>query len=155
MTIAKNTWPWTFGRVLCILGGLPYVIAIILSLTPFGSMLWPFLSVLVSTYTGLIITFIAGSHWGFSQRMQDKSAKRVMLLSNLLVIFIWLGILFPIWVFSWLILLFGLWLGFALDRFLFSHQAIDKDYLVFRLKMTIFVSCSILALAFIGRHAMW
>lgn len=155
MSVEKNVWPWTFGRVLCILGALPFVIALMLSLTPFGSMLWPFLSVLVSTYTGLIITFIAGSQWGFSQKMQDKSAKRVMLLSNLLVIFIWIGILFPIWVFSWLILMVGLWLGFALDRFLFSHQAIDKAYLVFRLKMTIFVSVCILALAFLGRNAMW
>jgi hypothetical protein len=151
----NKQWPGTFGRVLCILGALPFVLALIAAALPFGLMLWPFMAVLVSTYTGLIITFIAGSHWGFSQKMSVKPAKRVMLLSNLLVIFIWLGILFPIWVFSWLLLLVGLWLGFALDRYLFSHQVIEKPYLMFRFKMTLAVSFAILTLAFLGRNAMW
>lgn len=155
MSVDQKSWPWNFGRFLCILGALPFVLAIILSLLPNSSMWWPFFAVLVSSYAGLIISFIAGSHWGFSQKIQDSSAKRVMLLSNLLVILTWIGILFPIWEFSFLILMLSLWLAFALDRFLFSHQAIDKAYLVFRLKMTIFVSVSIIALACLGQHTAW
>ena len=155
MSVDTKTWPWNFGRVLCILGSLPYLIALILMLIPNASMWWPFLAVLVSSYSGLIISFIAGSHWAFSQKIEDASAKRVLLLSNLLVILTWIGVLFPIWEFSFLMLLLGLWLAFALDRFLFSHHAIDKAYLVFRLKMTIFVTLNMIALACLGQHTLW
>ena len=155
MILDKQIWPWRYGRVLCILGALPYVLALMFRLIPHTAMWWPFISVLISSYTGLIISFIAGSHWGLSQKLSASLAKRVLLCSNLLVILSWVGILFPLWSFSFLILILGLWFAFALDSMLFSQQAIDKAYLIFRLKMTIFVSLNMIILACLGQHQLW
>jgi Protein of unknown function (DUF3429) len=151
MTESKKIWPGRSGQILAWLGTLPFVIALLVSLTPYRLHVWPFLVVIVSTYAAMIVTFIAGTHWGLSSHLPENKANKVMICSNLITLFAWLGILFPSWLISWMIVLTCYWLAFAVDKFIYRHSGIDSSYLNMRLKVTIFVTVILLFLVFLGR----
>ena len=149
--VSKNIWPGRTGHVLAWLGTLPFIIATIVCFTPFRLFLWPFLVVLVSTYAAMIVTFIAGSHWGLSAHIPEKNAKKVMIYSNLITLLAWLGILFPSWIVSWVIVLTCYWLAYAIDKTIHKHGGSDDNYLKMRLHVTTFVTVSLCLMIFLGR----
>lgn len=149
--IEKKVWPGKAGHVLAWLGTLPFLIAVIVCFTPFRLFVWPFLVVLTSTYAAMIVTFIAGTHWGLSSQMPYDKAKRVMIYSNLITLLAWLGILFPSWLISWLILLTCYWLTYAVDKSIQKQGGSDSSYLRMRFYVTTFVTISILMMIFLGR----
>ena len=147
----KINWPGRSGHLLAWLGTIPFLIALVLSLTAYRQQLWPFLVVIVSTYAAMIVTFIAGSHWGMSSKLPEKTAKKVMIYSNLLTLFAWLGILFPSWIISWLIVLSCFWLAYGVDRTIQNHGGSDVAYLKMRLHITSMVTLILFVLIFLGR----
>jgi hypothetical protein len=151
MTEQKQLWPGRAGHVLAWLGTIPFIIALIVSLSPYRLHVWPFLVVLVSTYAAMIVTFIAGTHWGLSAHIPENKAKKVMILSNLITLFAWLGILFPSWLISWMIVLSCYWLAYAIDKTIERHGGSDAKYLKMRLHITTVVTVILFILIFLGR----
>ena len=149
--VIRSNWPGRAGHVLAWLGTIPFILAFMVSLTAYRLEAWPFLVVIVSTYAAMIVTFIAGSHWGMSAHIPADKAKKVMIYSNLITLFAWLGILFPSWIISWVIVLSCYWLAYALDRTICRHGGSDPAYLKMRLHVTSFVSLILLVLMFLGR----
>ena len=151
MTEQKKLWPGRTGHVLAWLGTIPFVIALLVSLSPYRLHVWPFLVVLISTYAAMIVTFIAGTHWGLSAHIPDNKAKKVMILSNMITLFAWLGILFPSWLISWVIVLSCYWLTYAVDKTIHRHAGSDDAYLKMRLHVTTFVTVTLCIMIFLGR----
>lgn len=147
----KNHWPGRQGHVLAWLGTIPFIIAFVISLTAYRQHLWPFLVVIVSTYAAMIVTFIAGSHWGMSSRIPEKNAKKVMIYSNVITLFAWLGILFPSWIISWLIVLSCYWLAYLVDKSIQAHGGSNIAYLKMRFHVTSMVTAILFILIFLGR----
>lgn len=147
----KNIWPGRMGHVLAWLGTIPFILALLVSLTAYRLQVWPFLVVIVSTYAAMIVTFIAGSHWGLSSKIPHKNAKKVMIYSNAITLFAWLGILFPSWIISWLIVLSCYWLAYLVDKSIQRHGGSDVAYLKMRLHVTSMVTAILFILIFLGR----
>lgn len=147
----KYNWPGTRGHLLAWLGLIPFIIALVVSLTAYRQNLWPFLVVIVSTYAAMIVTFISGSHWGLSSKIPEKKAKKVMIYSNLITLFAWLGILFPSWIISWLMVISCYWLAYGVDRCIQKQGGTDAAYLKMRLHVTSLITFIMLILIFLGR----
>jgi hypothetical protein len=147
----KKLWPGRTGHILAWLGTLPFMIALIVSFTPYRLHIWPFLVVIVSTYAAMIVTFIAGTHWGLSYNLPENKARKVMIFSNLITLLAWLGILFPSWLISWIIVLSCYWLAYAVDKSIHRHGGSDAAYLNMRLHVTSFVTVILFMLVFLGR----
>jgi hypothetical protein len=137
-----------FSQIMAWLGALPFIAALILSLTPYRLHYWSFIVVLMSTYTGLIVTYIAGSHWGFAMQSPHEDGHKTIIWSHLITILAWVGILFPSWIFSWAILTICLWAAYAVDY----HLKIQASYLKMRLQITTVVSICLFIMAILGRH---
>ena len=137
-----------FSQIMAWLGALPFIAAVMISLTPYRLHYWSFIVVVMSTYTGLIVTYISGSHWGFAMQSPQKAGNKVIIWSHLITLSAWVGILFPSWIFSWGILTICLWAAYAVDNYL----KIQASYLKMRLQITTLVSMCLFIMAFLGRH---
>jgi len=155
MSTAKKVWPGTLGNILSWFGTLPFIIATIICFTKFKIFVWPFLVVIISTYAAMIVTFVAGSHWGMSATLDYKKAKKIMISSNVITLLAWAGILFPSWIVSWSIILVCYWLAFLMDRVIFLNGGSSMTYLKMRLYITVFVSLSLLIMMYLGRSQLW
>lgn len=165
-------WPTRTGKVLAWLGIVPFVLALFAVLahklhawigfvpvigslaglvSRVGDVVWPVVEVLISTYTALIVTFIAGSQWGATRQMEPKLASKVMVTSNAATLFAWLAILVPSWVISFVMLLICLWLVWIVDVRLTKHGIWNSHYLKLRTYITIVVSICLGLLLFLGR----
>lgn len=145
-------WPTRTGKLLTFLGVIPFLLAVAVAYTQAGGQLWPILVVLVSTYTALIVTFIAGSQWGVTRFHADKPCTLVLVLSNVSTLLAWLGILFPSWVISWLILLICLWLVLAVDHRLFKKGIWPIAYIKLRLMITTIVTFCFVTMIYFGQQ---
>jgi hypothetical protein len=137
-------------KILSYAGTLPYLIALVIGLTPYKWQAWPFLVVLLSTYSALIVSFIAGSHWGLLLS-KPKESKALLVLTNMLVLFAWFGMLIPSWIISFSILFICFWAVLAVDYKLYKKGLFLQTYFNMRLMITIVVSISFMALMFLGR----
>jgi Protein of unknown function (DUF3429) len=140
--------PTRFSQIMAWLGALPFIAALVLSLTPYRLHYWSFIVVLVSTYAGLIVTYIAGSHWGFAMQAPQKVGNKAIIWSHLITLLAWVGILFPSWILSWFILTICLWAAYVVDYYLIKNNA----YLKMRLQITTLVTFCLCITAFLGRH---
>jgi hypothetical protein len=165
-------WPTRTGKILAWAGIIPFIFAILavmahkiyalIGFVPLvgsvagmfsriGDIIWPIVEVLISTYTALIVTFIAGSQWGVSFQMEKKSASKVMVFSNIATILAWLGILVPSWVISFVMLIICLWLVWVVDFKLFKKGIWPGNYLKLRTYITIVASVCLALLLYLGR----
>lgn len=138
----------TSTKILTYAGVLPYIIALIVCLTPYKFVTWPFLAVLISSYSALIISFIAGSHWGI---VLDKDAVKTRLISNLMTLIAWVGLLFPSWVISWSILMVCFLSLLLVEYRMHRNHQINLSYFKMRLHVTMIVVLSFIAMAWLGR----
>lgn len=145
-------WPTRTAKVLTWLGLLPFLIGSIIAVLPQGEQLWPILVVFVSTYAALIVTFIAGSQWGITRHHGEQPSSLILILSNVITLLAWLGILFPSWVVSWLILLACLWLVLAVDYKLMKQGVWPLAYLKLRLMATIAVTICFGLMIYFGQQ---
>ena len=143
-------WPTRTGKFLTLLGIVPFIIASFFAYKQAGEQLWPILVVLVSTYTALIVTFIAGSQWGVTRFHADKPCTFVLILTNVSTLLAWVGILFPSWVISWLILVVCLWLVLAVDYRLFKKGIWPKAYMTLRFLTTLIVNVCFVVMFYFG-----
>ena len=144
--------PSRLSQILAWFGAIPFIAALLLSLTPYRLHYWSFIVVLMSTYAGLIVTYIAGSHWGFAMQSPEKAGNKTIIWSHLITILAWLGILFPSWIISWGILTFCFWAVYAVDYHLMKKACVQSSYLKMRLQITSLVTCCLVIMAFLGRH---
>lgn len=152
MNVAYSKWPTRSSKILAWLGALPFVIALVVSLSSSRLQYWPFIVVLMSTYSALIVTYIAGSHWGIVMQSPETVDKKFIIYSHILTLFAWMGILFPSWLLSWGILLTCFWVVYAIDYRFMQLGCMTKNYLNMRLQITSVVSICLLSMMFIGRH---
>lgn len=145
-------WPTRTGKLLTFLGVIPFILATAVAYRQAGGQFWPILVVLVSTYTGLIVTFIAGSQWGVTRFYADKPSTTVLIMSNLSTLLAWLGILFPSWVIGWLILMVCLWLVLAVDYNLYRKGIWPLAYMKLRLIITSLVSLCFVLMLYFGQQ---
>lgn len=164
-------WPTRTGKILAWAGIIPFILAIIAviahklyaligflpvvgsvtgAVSRIGDFIWPIIEVLISTYTALIVTFIAGSQWGVSLQM-EKNASKIMFISNIATLMAWLGILVPSWVISFAILLICLWLVWLVDLSLLKKGIWPSSYLKLRTYITIVASVCLCLLLYLGR----
>ena len=165
-------WPRTTGKVLSWLGITPFILAIfailahkIFALVGFvpivgslaevfmhvGDFIWPVLVVLISSYTALIIAFIAGAQWSESRHFEQKSAAKILWLSNFATLFAWFAMLVPSWVISFSLLILCLWLVFLVDFNLYNRGSWNKSYFNMRFFITLVVTLCLLCLIYLGR----
>jgi hypothetical protein len=165
-------WPRTTGKVLAWLGIAPFILAVfailahkIFTLIGFvpiagsiaeifvhvGDFIWPALVVLISSYTALIIAFIAGAQWTESRHLEQKSATKFLWLSNFATLFAWFGMLIPSWVISFSVLMLCLWLELLVDYNLYQRGSWNKSYLKMRFYITLVVSACLTSLIYLGR----
>jgi hypothetical protein len=165
-------WPRTTGKVLAWVGIAPFILAVmaifahkIFALIGFvpiagsiaelfvhiGDFIWPALVVLISSYTALIIAFIAGGQWTESAHLEQKSAAKFLWLSNFSTLFAWFGMLIPSWVISFSLLMLCLWLVYLVDFNLYQRGCWNKAYMKMRFGITLVVSICLLTLIFLGR----
>ena len=142
----------SMNKIYSLIGYIPspnHFFAAFLKLNDF---IWPIAVVIVSTYTALIVTFIAGSQWGVASKLEEKSSTKVMVCSNLAMVFAWLGMLVPNWIISFVMLLTCLWLVLLVDVRLTKHGIWSPAYLRLRIFITASVSiCLAILLLYLGR----
>ena len=142
----------SMNKIFSLIGYTPspkHFSAVFLKLSDF---IWPIAVVIISTYTALIVTFIAGSQWGAASQLAKKSSTKVMVCSNLAMVFAWLGMLVPNWIISFVMLLTCLWLVLLVDIRLTKHGIWSPAYLRLRIYITASVSiCLAIFLLYLGR----
>lgn len=165
-------WPTRTGKILAWAGVIPFVLAVLVVLahklngligfvpiigsataivSKIGDFIWPIIEVLISTYTALIVTFIAGSQWGISFHMEKKPASKIMYISNFATLMAWLAILMPSWVISFAILQICLWLVWLVDLSLLKKGVWPGSYLKLRTYITLVCSICLGLLLYLGR----
>ena len=90
-----------------------------------------------STYSALIITFLAGSHWGNSLHSDHSSDYRILLISNLIMLTSWLTLLLiPFGVLHVSAFIVCLIVLLLTDFHLFRKNQITENYYLTRLMVT-------------------
>lgn len=103
-----------------------------------------------SAYGLLIVSFIAGTHWGQQVASKDEMTINLFVTSNIIAIAVWLSyVMAPFTLFVILLMLYFAIL-LAIDYVLFSNLEISKSYFVARNIITIIVC---IALGFAGLMA--
>lgn len=152
MSVVYSKWPTRLSQFLAWLGAIPFIIALLVSFSTVRLQYWAIIVVLMSTFSALIVTYIAGSHWGLAMQVPDKVSKKFIISSHLLTLFAWIGILFPSWLVSWCVLLICFWAVLAIDYRFMQLGCMTKNYLKMRLQITTVVSVCLLCMMYIGRH---
>lgn len=104
----------------------------------------------IITYSLIIFVFVIGSHWGIALNMEN--GKRYLILSTILVIFLWLAawaniVLKLSTVMASLSLLYMMLLG--IDFSIYKNQGIQYDYFKMRVIATCIVCTSLIANVFL------
>lgn len=125
-------------RCLVYAGALPFVGTALLVLLP---RLLPALdaTALFTSYALVILSFLCGVHWGQGLAVQGRAPLNLFVLSNALVVLLWLAHAFlSATVFLALVLL-ELLLLLWIDRRLFSNGLIEPWYYRTRIRITLLV----------------
>ena len=134
----------TLSKYLTYLGTLPFIGTSYLLTTKIGNNrieLFNFdFETIISIYTIAIVSFIAGSHWGY--KANSTSSIMIPLSSNLIVLAIWVSYLFLffelfLYVSSTLLVLL-----LVVDKLMFEASVINKNYLKHRVIATSIVLLS-------------
>ncbi len=93
-----------------------------------------------STYAALIIAFLAGSHWGNTLHRSHSSDNRVLLISNLIMLTVWITLLtVPFGVLQISVFIISLIVLLLIDLHLLRKHQISEGYYSIRLMITSFV----------------
>ena len=100
------------------------------------------------SYGLLIVSFMAGIHWGVQLCCEDKATMNLFITSNIITLATWFCYLFTnqAWTLVAYILSFSALL--FIDSKLFKSGVITRDYLQTRLKVSLFVIMTLLLYAF-------
>jgi hypothetical protein len=132
-------------RLLVFAGALPFIACTLLVLLP----LLPAVDVraLFDSYALVILAFLCGAHWGQGIVARGTAPLNLFLVSNALVLLLWLAHAFlPATPFLLLVLL-ELWLLLWIDRCLYASELIDQWYYITRIRITLIVAiCVVLVL---------
>jgi len=131
--------------ILTYAGTLPFISCAILPYANLPNL--PFLGSfdrIAAVYALVIVSFMAGTHWGNYLVMEDESPINLFLSSNVVAIVAWLvflstGIEATLWV-SVIAFLFLLWV----DHKLFKANLITRYYFIIRCNATVIVVVSLL-----------
>ena len=98
----------------------------------------------LGTYSVIISSFIAGSHWGIHLNLSDKWEVYLPIFSNINAIFIWISfIIFPFKVML-LILVFSFLALWLIDQRLFKKDVISRRYFHTRSLVTLTVTINLI-----------
>lgn len=126
--------------LLTLLGTLPFLVTIwVLYTQTQWLLLGPSPTVFITTYSSVIISFIAGRLWGLSLKIDGMSPSFLFLTSNLITLIAWTTVLF---LSIKLILIAHMILYILLldiDRWLYRQQVIESYQLNERIMATILV----------------
>jgi len=132
-------------RLLVFAGALPFIactLLVLLPLLPSGDV-----RTLFDSYALVILSFLCGAHWGQGIAARGIAPLNLFLVSNALVLLLWLAHAFlPATPFLLLVLL-ELWLLLWIDRCLYASELIDQWYYITRIRITLIVAiCVVLVL---------
>jgi hypothetical protein len=144
-------------RVLTYLGAVPFVLAAIISLSPYMS-LPTFLGgdiayagfkakALMHSYAVVIISFLAGIQWGVC--LHDHKQSKLILISNVLAIMAWLSLMAFASKLALSILLLGFIFALIADRKAYMNQLIPDWFWQLRKKIS-FIVCLALSIVLIA-----
>lgn len=136
----------TLYRILAYAGALPFVATALFSY--FDPESWPWLVHVprhfILTYALVILSFMCGVHWGTYLYKQEECPINLFLISNMVVIALWLGLILPMFFWKILIAILGFAILLAIDYILFKRQIITPDYWRTRRNVTAIVIVSLL-----------
>ena len=135
-------------KYLTFAGALPFVfVAVLLSIDIHSLPVLGHLLPIIMIYGLIIVSFLAGIHWGQCISLNFSKVPQVMMISNFSVLVVWLCyFVFPNFLFAWpLILLFSLML--IVDFYLYRAANITKDYFKTRVWVSLLVLISLFAIA--------
>ncbi|MAF67906.1 MAG: hypothetical protein CMH25_00975 [Micavibrio sp.] len=127
-------------------GTLPFLGCAFLTLSDLSLNFLPIAaSEIARAYGAVILSFIAGSHWGLV--LNQKAYLDILIHSNIAALLAWTALLIPMQ--SGLLLLTGLFIYlYLIDIVRLNGKVIDKDYLALRRNASGVVVLSLLAIAF-------
>ena len=135
-------------RILTWLGFIPFLFFAmvylvtdgVLGITPGSAFIY------YAVYTAVILSFMAGTHWGLVLSAQLDDAWKTLLWSNLIAIVAWIGIAMPFKVTGMSLVLVGFLLQLSLDYGFTRNGIISADYFRLRLVMT---SCVVMSMVLV------
>ena len=131
--------------ILTYAGPLPFLGCAIASITQSQIPFLPDVQTIALAYGAIILSFIAGSHWGLV--LNQKGYFNILVHSNIAALLAWTALLIPMQ--SGLLLLSGLFIYlYLIDRVRLYGKVIDDDYLVLRRNASSVVVLSLLAIVF-------
>lgn len=95
-------------------------------------------------YAAVILSFMAGTHWGMALTAQLEDARATLLWSNVIAVMAWIGIAMQFKVYGFLLVCSGFLLQLWRDRQFFQAGHIDSAYYRLRLTMTCCVVLTII-----------
>lgn len=96
-----------------------------------------------AVYTAVILSFMAGTHWGLVLTAQLEDAWKTLLWSNLIAVVAWIGVAMPYKIMGLSMVLLGFMLQLWLDYGFSRNGIISHEYFRLRLVMT---SCVVLSM---------
>ena len=137
----KNIMNW-----LTYLGLIPFILTLVLS---FSLVNHSYAQLAFLCYGAVILSFLAGIHWGLAFQKPRLDCFYLILSSNVIALLAWVSLLLSISVVSIIFLLVGFIIQCAIDCRLQWCGVIPRWYLLMRVRVTLIVVIMLIAALFV------
>lgn len=135
----------TLAKLLTLLGGVPFVAAI---LARFLGLHFFDIDAALLTYSAIIISFLCGMHWGLCLSTATNDKVNLLVSSNMMALLAWASLLLDMIVLQYCIQIVCFLSLFIIDYWLYKGNSISSWFYQLRKVITFIVTLSLLAMLY-------